>query len=87
MKHEIELQLHPVKLGLAAGILWGLAMFLITLISIGTGYATGWLILMGDVYPGYTISAAGSILGLIYGFIDGFIVLFLLAWVYNKIKV
>lgn len=77
--------LHPIKLGVAGGILWGLCMFLTTIISIYTGYAKQLLILMSDIYPGYTISGWGSLLGLVYGFLDLFIGLFLLAWIYNKL--
>lgn len=77
--------LHPVKLGLSGGIIWGLCMFLTTIISIDTGYAKTFLTLMGDIYFGYSISGWGSLLGLIFGFLDGFIGLFLLAWLYNKL--
>lgn len=76
--------LNAKGLGLAGGVLWGLAMFIFTVISIYTGYGTMWLALMADVYPGYDITFTGSIIGLIYGFIDGFVGLFILAWLYNK---
>ena len=73
------------KLGLAGGILWGACMFVTTILAICCGYGKNWLMMMGDVYPGYTISAGGSIVGLIYGFIDGYVGLFLLGWLYNKL--
>jgi hypothetical protein len=76
--------LHSKKFGLAGGIIWGLCMFVSTIVSMYTGYAKQWLILMSDIYPGYRISGWGSLLGLIYGFLDAFIGLFLLAWLYNK---
>lgn len=79
--------LHPIKLGLAGGILWGLCMFLTTVTSIYTGYASQFLALMGTIYPGFSVSGGGSLLGLIYGFLDGFIWLFLLGWVYNKLVI
>jgi hypothetical protein len=78
--------LQPTKFGLAGGILWGLCMFVTTIISMYTGYASQWLMLMSNVYPGYSISGSGSLLGLLYGFIDGFVGLFLLAWIYNKLN-
>ena len=76
--------IHPKKLGLAGGIIWGLCMFLTTIISIYTGYAKQWLLLMSDIYPGYHITWWGSLIGLIYGFLDAYIGLFLLGWLYNK---
>lgn len=78
--------IHPVKLGLAGGILWGLSMFVCTILAIYTGYAVQFLDLMSSIYPGYTISWWGSLAGLIYGFLDVFIGLFLLGWLYNLLN-
>ncbi|MBS0656234.1 MAG: bacteriophage holin [Verrucomicrobia bacterium] len=75
----------PSKLGLAGGVIWALCMFVTTIISIHTGYAELFLQTMQGVYPGYSISWGGSIVGLIYGFFDVFIGLYLLAWFYNKL--
>ena len=77
------MSLHPTKLGLAGGILWGLSMFVLTLVSVGTGYAAGFFNGMASIYPGYSVSPIGSIIGLVYGFLDAFIGLFLFAWLYN----
>lgn len=78
--------LNSKNLGLAAGILWGISMFALTILAIFTGYGTAWLELMASIYPGYTISWVGSILGLIYGFLDGFIGLYIFGWLYNKLN-
>ncbi len=77
--------LHSGKLGLAGGIIWGICMLLTTIVSMYTGYAKQFLTMMGSIYPGYTISGWGCLIGLIYGFFDVFIGLFLLAWLYNKL--
>lgn len=74
------------RLALAGGIVWGLSMFVLTILSLYTNYAAPWLQLVGSIYPGYTISWEGSIIGLVYGFIDAAVGLFLLAWLYNKLK-
>jgi hypothetical protein len=52
-----------------------------------TGYSTEFLNLIASIYPGYSISWSGSIVGLAYGFADGFVGLFLLAWLYNKLEI
>lgn len=78
--------LNPKNFGLAAGILWGLCMLVITLISVVTGYAAGVLNIMASIYPGYSISLLGSVIGLVYGFIDGFIGLYIFAWLYNWLE-
>jgi hypothetical protein len=84
--NEEFFMLSAKRLGLAGGILWGLVVFIMTLLNIFIGYGTGWISLLADIYPGYGASYFGSVLGLVYGFFDGFIGLFLLAWLYNKIS-
>ena len=84
-EEAFTMMLDAKKFGLAGGIFWGLCMFIMTLVCMFTGYAMQFLILMADIYPGYTISGFGSIVGLIYGFLDGFIGLFVFAWLYNKL--
>ena len=79
------MKLDAKALGLTLGIIWGVCVFIMTLIAIPTGY--GGIVLSGvkSVYPGYTIGPVGSIVGLILGFIDGFIGGYLIAFVYNKL--
>ena len=69
-------------LALALGIVWGVAVFLITIYVLlkGGGHT---LVLLQQFYWGYNISWGGAFLGLIYGFIDGFIFGWLLALLYN----
>ncbi|MDR3623517.1 MAG: bacteriophage holin [Chlamydiales bacterium] len=78
--------LKPVKLGIAAGIVWGVCMFISTILAIYTGYFEQFLRLMAGIYPGFDISWIGAFLGLIYGFIDAGIGFFLIAWIYNKLN-
>ena len=80
------MKLKPVALGLSLGVVWGGALFITTWLSYLTGYGKLFLeVLAGSVYPGYSISPAGSFIGLLYGFIDLFIMGTILGWVYNKI--
>ena len=80
------MQLKPVALGVALGTVWGGLLFVTSWISYYTGYARLFLeVLAGSVYPGYTITPAGSFLGLFYGFLDGFVCAALIVWIYNKI--
>lgn len=78
------MKLNAISLGLAGGVIWALSLFIMTWISLFTGYATMFLAIMMDIYPGFDISVAGSFIGLCYGFFDGFIGLFLLGWLYNR---
>lgn len=77
--------LNPTKLGIAGGILWSLSLFFLTLIAMHTGYPAQFLNSLVSIYPGYSISGLGSVIGLIYGFVDAFVSLFLLAWIYDKL--
>jgi len=79
------MNLNAKSLGLAGGILWSVMLFLMTLLSIYTGYAAGFLEIVESIYPGYGISWPGAFLGIIYGFIDGFVGGYILAWLYNKV--
>ena len=75
--------LDPVKFGLAGGILWGAIMLLMTLIASSNGFGTAFLELFVSIYPGFTITFGGAVLGLIYGFIDMFVGLYIFVWLYN----
>ena len=79
-------ELNAKNLGLTLGIIWGLALLIVTLISVPTGYGMAFLNIFDSIYPGYAITYVGAIIGLVYGFIDGFVGGFLIAWIYNKLE-
>ena len=70
-------------LALSFGIVWGLCLLALTLVAVYTGYAKHLVDLLVGVYPYYSVTAVGSIAGLIWGFVDGFICGLILGWVYN----
>lgn len=71
-------------LGLAGGILWGVSLFLWTLIASSVlAWGKPVLDLLVSVYPYYTVSVTGAFVGLVMGFIDGFVGCALFAWLYN----
>lgn len=78
--------LNPLNLGISGGVVWGVSMFVCTILSMYIGYSTEFLNLMASIYPGYTITWWGSIVGLVYGFADAFIGLFILGWIYNRLS-
>lgn len=86
MQKKGAFMLDPKALGLSAGILWGLSIFLFTIVGIYSSYGHQSLEILSDTYPMYSISWLGSIVGLIAGFVDGFIVFYLLGWLYNKFR-
>jgi hypothetical protein len=47
--------------------------------------ATGEMTFIGRLYRGYSVSAAGSVIGMIWGFVDGLVGGVVFAWLYNVI--
>ncbi len=80
------MRLHVTALALAAGILWGGAVFLVSLAHwIWPDYGAAFLNLAASIYPGYEPdSTVGSVLiGTLYGLVDGAIGGAVFAWLYN----
>ncbi len=73
------------RIALTAGIVWGGMMFVVTLASVYSGYASAFLTAMAGIYPGYQITLFGSLIGLAYGFLDAFIGVYITYWVYKKL--
>jgi hypothetical protein len=69
-------------LGLAIGVVWGGAVFFITIMAsvMGKGHTLSFL---AAYYLGYTVSIEGAFIGLIWGFLDGLIFGALVASLYN----
>ena len=68
---------------LTCGLVWGLGLFFLTWWIIAFDGATGEVTLIGRLYRGYTISAVGSLVGMIWAFFDGLIGGAIFAWLYN----
>ena len=70
----------------SAGIIWGLALFMvITLNMITDSYGAVFLTVVGSIYPGYHPGTGISsiIVGALYGFVDAGIAGLIFAWLYN----
>lgn len=74
------------RVAITGGIIWAVALFVVTLISVYTGgYAKAFLEDIASIYPGYSISLVGSVVGLIYGFFDVFVGVYIFVWIYKKL--
>lgn len=80
------MKLRPLALGVALGCVWGVSVFITTWVSYYTGYAKLFLeVMAGAIYPGYSISPAGSFIGLLLGFADGLVGGAAVGWIYNRV--
>lgn len=79
----MAVELNPLRLGIASGIIWGLWLLIMGLGATYANYAVELVNTLASVYTGYGPTVIGSIMGLIDGFVCGFVTLFLIAWVYN----
>lgn len=78
------MKLDVKSFAIASGLLWGGAVFVWTWWMLMFGTATpGDQTLIGTVYLGYTVSGAGSVIGLVWGLVDGFVGGGALALLYN----
>jgi len=71
-----------MALGLAAGITSGVLLLLATIALVVKGGGGAGLYLLGQYFPGYSVSLRGSILGLVYGFGAGFAA----GWVFARVR-
>lgn len=80
------MRLNVKAFALTFGLIWGFGLFFLTWWIIAFDGATGDITFIGRVYRGYSISPAGSFIGLIWAFIDGLIGGAIFAWLYNFIS-
>jgi hypothetical protein len=78
------MKLNIRSFALTCAIVWGLGLFFLTWWLMAFDGPTGQATLIGRIYRGYTISAIGSVVGLVYAFFDGLIGGAIFAWLYNR---
>ena len=68
------MRLDPIALGTAVGIVSGMILFGFTLFVLLNQLSpiARYFWLLGQYFPGYTVTGVGSVFGLIYGFLVGF---------------
>ena len=79
------MRLNITALALASGLLWGVGLFLITWWIIAVEGTSDQVTFIGKAFQGYTVTAAGSLIGLVWAFFAGLICGAVFAWLYNLI--
>lgn len=67
-------------------LLWGFGLFFLTWWIIAFEGASAETTLIGRVYRGYTLTPAGSLVGLLWGLADGLLGGLIFAWLYNLLS-
>jgi protoporphyrinogen oxidase len=85
---RVFMRIDRVALGLATGVVGGLGLFVMTLVLVlkGRPVIGPALGLLGQYFPGYSVTAPGSLVGLFYGYVSGFAIGWLFATLLNAIK-
>jgi len=78
-------KLNAKALGFSMGVIWGIAVLLVTVFYLMSArtYGKHFLYAIASIYPGYSTTPVGALLGLCYGFVDGFVFGWLAAKLYN----
>ncbi len=79
------MKLNVKAFALTCALVWSLGLFALTWWIIVFDGVSGDRTWIGQIYRGYTISPAGSFVGLVWAFFDGGIGGALFAWLYNKL--
>jgi hypothetical protein len=79
------MKLHPVKFGIAFGILYALVFFMFGTAAALFGWGAEFAEFIGVFYPGFGPSFAGALIGTVWGFGVGFLFFGLAAWIYNRL--
>ena len=79
---EATMILRKRALGLSMGVVWGLAVFVATILSTMRGMGKT-LSVLDAYYLGFTVSYLGALIGLVWGFVHGFVGGVLIAWFYD----
>ncbi|MBW2673464.1 MAG: bacteriophage holin [Deltaproteobacteria bacterium] len=79
------MKLNVKAFALTCGLVWGFALFLLTWWIIAFDGASGDPTFIASLYRGYSISPAGSLIGLVWALADGAIGGAIFAWLYNVI--
>lgn len=80
------MKLNVKAFAVTSGLWWGFGLFFLTWWIIVFEGATGEPTLIGRLYRGYTLSPAGSFIGLLWGLADGLIGGAIFAWLYNRLS-
>jgi hypothetical protein len=83
---RVVIRMHATLTGVVLGLLCGLGLFVATiwLVLKGGPHPGPHLMLLGQYFPGYSVTFLGSLIGFFYAFVIGFITGAFLGFLYNR---
>lgn len=84
---RVLLRLNTQAWGTAFGSIFGLGLFIATILLVlrGGEHVGAHLGLLAVYFPGYRVSVLGSLVGFVYGFVVGYALGRLIGLVYNRV--
>lgn len=79
------MKLNVKAFALTCGLVWGFGLFCLTWWIIAFEGASPDPTFVGRIYRGYSLTPAGSFIGLIWALADGFVGGLVFAWLYNRL--
>ena len=81
------LRIHEQGWGIAIGLMFGLGLFIATLVLVirGGDPVGPHLNLLGLYFPGYSVTTIGAFIGFVYAFVLGYGVGRVIATIYNRL--
>ncbi len=78
---------HEQGWGIALGLLFGLGLFLATILLVirGGDIVGPHLALLSIYFPGYSVTWVGSVIGFVYAFVVGYAIGRTIATIYNRL--
>lgn len=77
--------IEPTAAGLSLGIFGGLLIIVYSLLCSITGYGIEIETFLEAMFPGYSLTLSGAIVGVVWMFSIGYMSGAVLAWIYNKL--
>ncbi len=77
------MELRKRAVGMALGLVWGLAIMFGTWWLLIGGYKGELISKLSQFFIGYSYSWGGAVIGFVWGFVDEFIAGVLIAWFYD----
>jgi len=77
------MRLNVLAFATTCAAIWGIGLFSVTLWIVLWDGQSADPTLIGHVYRGYSLTVAGSLVGLIWALADGFVGGTIFAWLYN----